>query len=138
MVHYSHNVVVYFPTPIVPNVFGEFLAVSVRSPGIWHDDHVPSGCEYLSVPAVGPTLSPVAFGSAVDQKQNRVLLIRLKARRLDDKALNAGLLCTLHPELIERRQLILRQQSIIEMSKRHRRSASGCRAENLTRCGPAF
>src|ERR1700726_2099589 len=68
VVHDSHDVVVYFPTPIVPNVFGEFLAVTIRSPGIWHDNQVPSRCENLSVPTVGPTLAPIAFGPAVDQK----------------------------------------------------------------------
>src|SRR5215831_8704373 len=72
MVHHGHDIVVDLPAPIVLNVLGEFLSVSVRSSWVWHDDQIPTRGEHLSIPPVRPVLSPFALRSTVNQKQNRV------------------------------------------------------------------
>src|SRR5258706_9223343 len=50
-----HQVDVGAPAPVTADSFEEPLAISGRTAGIDHDDHVAAGGKELSVPAVRPT-----------------------------------------------------------------------------------
>src|SRR5215472_14701584 len=60
----------------------------------------------------------------MDQKQRRIFSVRLKIVRLYHEALDSGALGAFHPKLFQRLQVVLREQSLVEMRKRHRGSAS--------------
>ncbi len=126
-----------FAAPVVANVFREFLAIAGGAARVRHDDQVTRGREHLRVPAIGPAFAPVAFRTAVDQKQNRVFLIRLEVRRLHHEALRRVLSAASTQKSSSGVERALRQQSIVQMRERDGRAAAGTGAINLRWRGTA-
>ena len=107
VIGHRHDVVECASAPIQVDVIHEFLPVAGGASRIRHDHYIARGREHLRIPAIGPGVAPEALRSAVDQQQNRIFSGGIEVGRPHQKTLHLGFLRAIHPELLERRQLII-------------------------------
>src|SRR5437588_12698003 len=91
----------------------ELLTVASGPVKVNHHDHVCVGGEEFRIPAVAPVVSPSPLRPAVNEEFDRVLLVGIKVRWLDQEAFNLVAIGAGEPEGLERRHGDLGENSII-------------------------
>ena len=110
-----HQIDIRFAAPIAADRVGELLSVTGRAMEIDHDDDIAVGREQLRIPAIRPRISPRALRSAVDQKLQRIFLVRIESRRLDEKSLHVFIVRAFERERLHRLHVDLRQQRVVHV-----------------------
>ncbi len=78
-------------------------------------------------------MSPVPLRAAVDQHDDGIFARRVKAVGLDEEAVNVRAIGRIHPEFLERRELVRVQHGVVQMGESQGSAAGGCGAVDLDR-----
>src|SRR5207302_670831 len=128
-----HEIDKWFSAPVAVDAIDECLAVSGRAAWIDLHHYVTIRRHQLRVPAVRPFIAPCSLGATVDQKLHRVLLLRVKRRRLYQKAFHLSSDSAGKPERLDRLRGYLGQYRIIEMAELLRLFRAQGQLVNLSR-----
>src|SRR5205807_4217805 len=103
--------------PVLIHAIDEGLPVAGAAARIYNDHHIAIGGKELSIPAVGPFITPLALRPAMDEELDWILFVFVEAGRLEQKALNFSAASAAKPERFHRLHGDLGQDGIVHVAE---------------------